>query len=46
MGHVKNTILQAAEEALGKKKKKYKKKGITIWNEEITEVIKVKKRLI
>jgi hypothetical protein len=40
---LKNIILKDAEEAVRKTEKKYKNRGRTIWNQEITETIKEKK---
>jgi hypothetical protein len=41
---LKNIILQAIEEALGKRNKGYKRKGLRIWNKDISQMIVDKKK--
>ena len=42
---LKNTLLQAANEALGKRKKRRHKRHLILWNEEIKNLIENKKKV-
>jgi len=41
---LKNTLQQAANEALGKRKKRRQKRGLILWNEDIKNLIENKKK--